>query len=203
MFYQPLIIGILIGIIFGMPVGAVGALSVQRTINQGFLAGLISGAASSVADSLYACIGAFGLTFISDFLLRYQLPINLTGALLLIIMAIRMMRKEKAQTSVHGDVKGWLSVFISAFVIAITNPAAILSFLFAFSVFGIHGSLGFMKGASLVIGVFIGTFLWWLLLVSLTSYMKRKLKGDWFGKANKLFGAILLIFSFAVIIKTL
>lgn len=203
MFYQYLIIGLLIGIIFGMPIGAVGALSVQRTINKGFYSGLISGAASSIADSLYACIGAFGLTFISDFLLRYQLPINLAGALILIAMAIKMMSEEKVQTNIQNDAKGGLSEFISAFAIAITNPAAILSFLFAFSVFGIHGSLGIVNGTLLIVGVLIGTFLWWLLLVSLTSFMKRKLKADWFVKANKLFGTILLIFSLGVLINTL
>lgn len=59
--------GILIGLIFGVPVGAVGTMAVQRTFSNGFTAGL----GSFVADCLYAVCGAFGLTFVSDFLLKY------------------------------------------------------------------------------------------------------------------------------------
>lgn len=73
--------GIMIGLIFGMPIGAVGAMSIQRTMAYGLRAGMISRAASSVADMLYACIGAFGLTVISDFLLQYEQPIHLIGTL--------------------------------------------------------------------------------------------------------------------------
>ena len=64
--------GILIGLLFGLPVGAVGAMTVQRTWNFGFQAGLLTGLGSSVADCLYAVVGAFGLTLISDFLLEHH-----------------------------------------------------------------------------------------------------------------------------------
>ena len=62
--------GVLIGLLFGLPVGAVGTMTVQRTWSFGVRAGLLTGLGSSVADCLYACIGAFGLTLLSDFLLR-------------------------------------------------------------------------------------------------------------------------------------
>ena len=71
--------GILIGLIFGVPVGAVGAMTVQRTWEHGIKAGLLTGMGSSVADCIYAAIGAFGLTIISDFLLQYQGAIHLVG----------------------------------------------------------------------------------------------------------------------------
>ena len=58
------------GILIGLPVGAVGALTVQRTWNSGIRSGLLTGLGSSAADCCYACVGAFGLTLISDFLLR-------------------------------------------------------------------------------------------------------------------------------------
>lgn len=67
--------GILIGLIFGVPAGAVGAMTVQRTWEHGIKAGLLTGMGSSVADCIYAAIGAFGLTIISDFLLQYQTAI--------------------------------------------------------------------------------------------------------------------------------
>jgi threonine/homoserine/homoserine lactone efflux protein len=57
-----LIRGLLIGLIFGVPAGAIGALTIQRTLNSGFTAGLMTGLGSSAADILYACVGVFGVT---------------------------------------------------------------------------------------------------------------------------------------------
>lgn len=196
--------GVLIGLVFGMPIGAVGAMSIQRTINHGVVAGFISGAASSIADVLYACVGAFGLTVISDFLLTNQMPIHMIGACLLILIAIRMITKKEMMLSAEtADVKDYLKMFLSSFAVAITNPAAIISFLFAFSVFGINGTLGFSDGIQLVTGVFLGTLCWWLLLVVLVNFMKKKLTERWLYRLNVLFGLILIVFSCCVCIKTL
>lgn len=71
--------GVLIGLLFGVPAGAVGVMTVQRTWNYGIKAGLLTGFGSSVADCIYACVGAFSLTAISEFLLEYQTVINLAG----------------------------------------------------------------------------------------------------------------------------
>ena len=82
--------GILIGLIFGVPVGAVGAMTVQRTWEHGIKAGLLTGMGSSVADCIYAAIGVFGLTIISDFLLQYQGAIHLVGGTIVLFMGIRL-----------------------------------------------------------------------------------------------------------------
>lgn len=47
--------GMLMGLIFGIPIGAVGTITVQRTWRDGVKAGLITGFGASVADCLYAC----------------------------------------------------------------------------------------------------------------------------------------------------
>ena len=48
--------GILIGLLFGVPAGAVGAMTVQRTWSSGVKAGLLTGLGSSVADCFYASV---------------------------------------------------------------------------------------------------------------------------------------------------
>lgn len=67
--------GILIGLLFGLPVGAVGTMTVQHTLSSGIKAGLFTRLGSSVADCFYAAVGVFGITLISDFLLKYQVII--------------------------------------------------------------------------------------------------------------------------------
>ncbi|MCR0327852.1 LysE family transporter [[Clostridium] innocuum] len=195
--------GIMIGLIFGMPIGAVGAMSIQRTMAYGLRAGMISGAASSVADMLYACIGAFGLTVISDFLFQYEQPIHLIGALFLVMTAVRMIKnKETVNTAGNFNGKENCKAFLSSFMVAITNPAAIVSFLFAFSVFGIN-DLETTAGIQLVAGVFLGTLCWWLLLTVTVNYMKQKLTVRRLYCINLFFSALLIVFSCCVVIQTL
>ena len=49
--------GVMVGVLFGLPVGAVGALVVQRTWSGGIRAGLLTGLGSSAADCCYAAVG--------------------------------------------------------------------------------------------------------------------------------------------------
>lgn len=193
--------GILIGLLFGMPAGAVGAMTAQRTLNYGMKAGLLTGLGSSAADCLYACVGVFGLTLVSDFLLRYQSIINLAGGCLILGMGIRMLLiKTSRPENTTAPAKGiWM--FVSSFAVGITNPAAILTFLFAFSWFGIDGQTGQANGIGVVYGVFAGTFLWWILLSGGVLLFKKKARNPRFYIMNRVFGSILIFFGAVVLIR--
>ena len=62
--------GILIGLLFGLPAGAVGVLTVQRTLRHGPKAGLLTGLGSSAADCCSASLGAFPSCLISSCSIR-------------------------------------------------------------------------------------------------------------------------------------
>lgn len=204
--------GIAIGILFGLPAGAVGAMTTQRTWIYGAKAGLLTGLGSSAADCFYACVGTFGLTFISDFLLNYQNMINGAGGCLILFMGVRMLVvKSREVLPKHSQVEKQTGrrkeehisavLFLSSFIIGITNPAVILTFLFAFSWFGIRGNLSLEEGIFLVTGVSIGTCLWWGTLISLILWMKRKMKRIKINTINKIFGAVLSIFGIIVLVR--
>lgn len=193
--------GILIGLLFGMPAGAVGAMTAQRTLKYGLKAGLLTGLGSSAADCIYASIGAFGLTFISDVLLKYQGMINLAGGCLILVMGVHMLwGKNTGQQDIPNAV-GCIRLFFSSFAVGITNPAAILTFLFAFSWFGISGGCTPAEGIWLVCGVFMGTYIWWGTLSGAVTWMKRKAKSSRLQSMNKVFGTILILFVAVVLIR--
>lgn len=200
-----LIKGILIGLLFGMPVGAVGAMTVQRTIAHGTKAGLLTGLGSSAADCLYACVGAFGLTLISDFMIKYQIVINVIGGILILIMGFGLLcrRSEAIDNIPQKQTADGIKMFLSSFAVGITNPAAIITFLFAFSYFGIIGQTGLKNGILLVIGVFIGTYIWWGSLTAAVEIIKKRKSDSGFRYANKIFGVILIIFSIIVFVKNI
>ena len=193
--------GILIGLIFGVPAGAIGALCVQRSFLYGTKGGMITGFGSSIADTFYATVGAFGVRIISDFLTEYQTVIHLLGGLLILAMGISILRKKKISDAENKDNMSYLTMFMSALGVGITNPVALIAFLFAFSYFGINDKQGVIYSIILVTGVFIGTFIWWIILTSVTKIIKKKYNLKVFNRINKIFGIIMISFGVILFIK--
>lgn len=193
--------GILIGLLFGVPVGAIGALTVQRTWSMGIKSGLLTGLGSSVADCFYACVGAFGLTLISDFLLRFQGIITALGGALILIMGLRSLIRPQGELPPDENPLRGVKLFLTSFAIGITNPAAILTFLFAFTYFGISEVNSWIDGALLVAGVFLGTYFWWGTLSTLTQLIKRRAAKFQLRTMNRIFGAVLCVFGTIVFVR--
>ena len=193
--------GILIGLLFGLPVGAIGALTVQRTWGLGMRAGLLTGLGSSVADCFYACVGAFGLTLISDFLLRWQVVITVLGGVLILAMGLKSLVHPQGELSPDKETLGGVKLFFTSFAIGITNPAAILTFIFAFSYFGISEVSRWSDGILLVLGVFLGTYFWWGTLSALTQFIKRKAAKFQLRTMNRIFGSVLCLFGAIVFLR--
>lgn len=193
--------GLLIGLLFGIPVGAVGTLTLARTINYDSIRGFITGLGSSVADIFYACVGVFGVSLISDFLLDYQIFINIVGSIFILTLGVTTFRKKEIikQESKQGLIK----MFLSSFVIGITNPATILSFIFAFSYMKIGEDINMVNGALLVFGVFLGTLIWWSILVIIGNFIKKKISNKKIEMINKIFGILLIIFGIVILINIL
>lgn len=144
----------------------------------------------------------FGLTLISDFLMKYQGILNLAGGGLILWMGIRLLRTKNGKVKNTADFTGGIRMFFTSFAVGVTNPAAVLTFLFAFSWFGITGKTGAAEGTCLVCGVFIGTYIWWGTLSGTVTLLKKKAKKNHQRGMNRIFGFILTLFGAAVLIRT-
>lgn len=193
--------GVMVGVLFGLPVGAVGALVVQRTWSSGIRAGLLTGLGSSAADCCYAAVGVFGLTVLSEFLLHWQGMITALGGVLILGLGLRSLLAPQAKTGATQAGQGGVRLILTSFAIGITNPAAVLTFLFAFSYFGLFGINGYRDGAMTVAGVFLGTFFWWILLSTLTGLMKKRVARVSLRSVNRVFGAVLCVFGLVVLAR--
>lgn len=194
--------GILIGLLFGVPVGAVGAMTVSRTLNYGFGAGMVTGLGSSAADCIYAGVGAFGLTLVSDFLLKYETVIHLLGGCLVIAMGISAFFGKQKNADEQKPAERKLPMFLSAFAVGITNPAAILTFLLAFSYFDLSAGMNAVHGILLICGVLLGTLLWWLTLSGVAVRFRERAVNHKI-MLNRIFGSLLMLFGFIVFISSI
>ena len=191
--------GLIIGVVFGVPAGVIGVLSIQRSLSQGALAGFVTGIGSSAADVLYACVGVFGISLISDFLLKNQCLICLAGSLLIIVIGIRSLKKRKKESRMNRtgtspeDRKSLGGCFISAFFIAIANPTTILSFMVVFSLFQIGESESIGQNIRLVLGIFFGTCVWWAAIAFLVGRFRNRLTTGFNHKMEHIFGALMVV----------
>lgn len=195
--------GLLIALIFGVPAGAIGALTIQRTLNSGFFAGLTTGLGSSVADLLYACVGVFGITLVSDFLTRHQRPISLLGGLLIVALGIYIFRQSPQKRSQEAGRVNLPFCFVSSFAIAITNPTTVLSFLMAFAAFEITGEQTRLESVQLIAGILLGTLCWWWLLSGAAAAFRAYVNDRIYLWLNRLLGCLMTVFGIVMGVRGL
>jgi threonine/homoserine/homoserine lactone efflux protein len=191
----------LIGISIAAPVGPIGILCIRRTLVKGRLAGFVSGMGAATADAFYGAIAAFGLTFISLFLIEQTFWLRLVGGIFLIYLGIRTLLASptsRLTNDVSTDKKeGLLRDYGSTFLLTITNPLTILSFAAIFAgIGGLNSNLSedYFTATIMVIGIFLGSSTWWLILSSLTGYFHRRIGERTMTWINRLSGAIIIGF---------
>ena len=168
--------GLIIGFSIAAPVGPIGVLCIRRTIANGLLSGLVSGLGAATADAIYGSIAAFGLTLVSSFLINQQIWLRVVGGLFLCYLGIRTFFALPAEdleevprgTELLGD-------YGSTFILTLTNPLTILSFAAIFAGLGLaEADLGRFAAIAMVVGVFLGSAAWWLLLSGGTNLFRRR-----------------------------
>jgi len=198
-----LIKGLVIGFAIAVPVGPIGVLCIQRTLLKGRFSGLATGMGAATADAIYGTIAAFGLTFISSFLIDQKLWLQIIGALFLVYLGITIFRQtpaNKAKTQQQNK-NFWLD-YLTTVGLTLTNPMTILSFVAVFTGLGLVNTAGdYLTASLLVIGVFLGSAAWWLILSSAVTLLGKKLNQKLLTYANKISGVIILLFAISIIIS--
>jgi len=185
--------GVVLGFSIAAPVGPIGVLCIRRTLMQGRTAGLVSGLGAATADAFYGCIAGFGLTLVSDFLVNQQLWIRLIGGIFLCYLGVKTFLSKPAEVSTLVQSKSLFSHYASTLFLTLTNPATILSFAAIFAGLGvIEGS--YVDAAILVLGVFIGSTLWWFVLSFGIIFLRSRFSQRGFIWINKISGVILVVF---------
>jgi threonine/homoserine/homoserine lactone efflux protein len=174
---------LLIGFSIAAPVGPIGLLTIQRTLNQGPAAGLATGMGAAVADAAYGAVGAFGVTVLIQMLTAARLPLAIGGAAFLLWMAWSIWRAPVAErAALASGGSDLLRCFAGTFVLTLSNPATILSFI---AVFGaLAGRLQVASPWTMVFGVLIGSALWWLLLSVVVGRLRERFDTRWRRRIN-------------------
>ncbi|RUR65449.1 LysE family translocator [Variovorax guangxiensis] len=191
---------LVIGLSIAAPVGPIGLLCIQRTLAHGRGIGFLSGLGAALADAFYGAIGALGVSAVIASMVAARVPLALGGAAFLAWMGVQLLRAPVAtEARQAADATTPLKATLSIFVLTLANPMTILSFVAVFASIStghVAGhTLGASQAATMVLGVFLGSALWWLGLSTMVSSVRHKLSAKTMQSINRLSGAILLGFA--------
>lgn len=175
---------LLIGLSIAAPVGQIGVLAIQRTLDQGRAAGLATGLGAALADAVYGAIGAFGVTSLIHWLLGLKFWLGLLGGSFLLWMAWRIGTQPVVQgTGSHQRPAALLSHVAGTFVLTLSNPTTILAFM---AVFGaLAGGSQVSSPWTMVSGVLLGSALWWVILSTGVARLRHRFDVRWQRAVNQ------------------
>ena len=184
---------VLIGLSIAAPVGPIGLLCIQRSLEGGFRLGFATGMGAACADGFYGAVGAFGVHGVTQALQAARPVLGIGGGLFLIWLGWQTWRRPAPATRAAGAlrmpvVRAWASTAL----LTLSNPMTILSFVGIFAALG-----GQAAGAGpgwMVVGVFSGSALWWLTLAGGVSLLHRRLPVDFLRHVRHASGGLLMAF---------
>ena len=194
--------GLIIGFSIAAPVGPIGVLCIRRTLAEGRASGLVSGLGAATADAIYGCIAGFGLTFISSVLIRQQVWLRLIGGGFLCYLGLKTFLARPAEQAASAEGKGLVGEYASTFFLTLTNPMTILSFVAIYAGLGVASASGdHVSAGVLVLGVFIGSALWWLILSGGVSVFQAKFSPRGLRWVNRVSGVIITGFGLLALLS--
>ena len=185
--------GLIIGFALAAPVGPIAALCVQRTMNRGLRAGLVSGLGSATADLIYGTAAAFGASFIHDFFIEHGDWLQRVGGAILVLLGVRLFltRPRREDPAIPGKGTRHFGDFISTFLLTFTNPMTFFAFTAIFATMGLGVSRKeSILTAELIAGLSAGALLWWTVLVLFVHAFRHRFTYEklvWVNRATGIF----------------
>lgn len=201
LFELPLLVrGLIIGLAISAPVGPIGLLCIQRTLAHGRLVGLVTGLGAATADAVYGAIAALGVTVIAEALVGRQDLLRVAGGLFLLFLAIRIFRAEPPTELENDERQDLIGAYASTFILTLTNPVTIIFFAAVFAGIGDEMTNRALPAVvPLVMGVFLGSALWWLLLSGGVSLIRDRLSQRSLRWINRGAGLLIALFGLSAI----
>lgn len=170
----------LLGVLVAAPVGAMGVLCVQRTLQHGWRAGFATGLGIATADAIYAACAAFGIAAVSSAFVAWQVPLRVVGGGALVYLGVRSLRTPCPDGACEAPVSSApsrRSYYVSAVALTLTNPMTIMAFGAIFAGSGLASEPTAGSAATATIGVALGSLAWWVVLTAVVTFAKAGL-GD-------------------------
>ena len=187
--------GIVIGLMVSVPLGPMGVLIIQKTLQKGALAGFVAGMGAAFADLFYATVAAFGLGVVLQIIGGIFLVI--VGATIYFGNPLKQIRMKKRVSK-----KGLLGDFLTLFFLTVSNPVAIVVFMAVFAGASVFGDTPSLRVEMFVLlGILLGGGLWWYTLSTLVNLFRKKFRLRVLIRINRVSGIAITLIGVLVILS--
>lgn len=191
--------GFVIGVLISAPMGPIGMLVIQRTLDKGRWPAFFTGIGASVSDMFYCILTGAGIAFITDFINSQQLVLQVVGSLVLAIFGVYLFRKNPSR-QLHKSLvpvpNSYWKDIASGFLLTFSNPLILFFIIGLFARFNFllphfryyHYILGYLA-------ISIGAVTWWFLITTLVNKMRSHFNLRSLYIINRIIGSLLVAFS--------
>lgn len=197
--------GLLVGIVASAPMGPVGVLCIQRTLNKGRWYGVVTGLGAALSDIIYALITGLGMSFVLEFIEqpRTMYILQLVGSVLLFVFGYYTFHTEPHLRPASKNKGSLTQNFVTGFLVTLSNPLIVFLFmaLFARFTFVVPEHLGQQTLGYL--SIFLGAMLWWHGLTYVVDKLRTTFDLSRISLINRIIGAIVMTMSALGLLSTL
>lgn len=195
--------GLLVGFLASVPLGPIGVICIQRTLNGTQKSGFISGLGAATADTVFATLAVFSLSFMTSFMETHKHWFTAIGGVLIIMLGFTIFYKRVKRASQRRQTKSsLLSDYLSILFLTLTNPAYILVFITLFAAIGVsndgdHSAFSLL----LICGVLLGAACWWFSLTYIVNKLRKRFRLRHLWWINKITGAVIILFGILLVLS--
>ena len=196
----------LIGLIASAPMGPVGVLCVQRTLNKGRWYGFITGIGAVVSDLIYAAITAYGMSYVMDVLNNQQtrMYLQIVGSVLLLVFGLYTYKSNPTK-KIHNSSNGRGTLWhngVTAFLVTFSNPLIIFLFLASYAQFAFVMPNHPFEMVVGFLSIIFGALLWWYGLTWLIDKIRGKFDANGIRLINQVIGSVVVLCSIIMFFGT-
>lgn len=185
---------LLLGIAIAAPLGPIGLLCINRTLQRGFWAGFAGGVGTAVADGVYAALAALGFATFAGVLAMIDTPLRLVGGAFMVWLGWKSLSSTPTRSVAQVSASGIIATAVATFLLTIVNPMTILSFTAIFGGLGLASEATPSSFLLVVLGVFSGSMLWWSVLSGGVALTRTRLPERAVGSVSRVCGFFLIGF---------
>jgi len=201
-----LVKGFIIGVIVSAPLGPVGVLCIQRTLNKGRAYGFVTGLGAALSDIIYALFTGYGMSFVFDFIQANIFYLQLIGSVMLLVFGIYTFRSNPVHSirPVSSNKGTLVHNFVTAFFVTLSNPLIIFLFIGFFARFAfVLPEIPIYEQTLGYLAIVAGAIAWWFSITFFVSKIRNQfnLRGIWI--LNRVIGVVVILMSIVGFFYTL
>ncbi len=192
-----LMTGLLIGIFISAPMGPIGMLVIQRTLNKGQLAAFFTGVGASLSDLIYCLLTGLGLSFVTDFIESNRDILQLIGSLMLVLYAGYLFRANPSRSlnkPESENVNTYWRDFGTGFILTFSNPLILFFIISLFARFNfMNADYQFYHYIIGYLSIAIGAIGWWFVITYFVNKVRAHFNVRSLWLVNRVMAVLILI----------